>query len=346
MNVIHRLISLLAIGHLLHGVALGQEDAGKVKGLIEQFKNVDTHRQAVEEMKKVPVTELVPSLVDAIRNDSELRSSDWLRGAAYDVLRLIGLDHDQPDSRYTSLPQITQLLEGLSDPDPAIRSICLLSMPRVDELYSTEVVDRILPFLDEEDPLLVSAAAQVLGEIGPRAVDALPRLREILVEKGEAARSRWERARAMYPDRQGPKDVEILARSSAAHARMAIAGVGVDLDLYSTLDQRGQEAVVDALRGPLAQAVVEKSQSPIELHPVELRKILAFLGAAILDGKMSPEFRKKALFLVGWIALSSRVSRDSRLEAIDYVQELSQDADEGIRELARTLLDQWSAVGR
>lgn len=328
----HMLAAFFAFSLSSPGAASLQEDkAGQhVARLIEQLKTMDTHRQAAEDLRKVAVDDLVPALTRAIRSDTEFGAVDWLRGAAYAILLEVGSESEHGELRYGSTDQVAQILEGLSDPDVSIRGICLKATPRIDEAYAPEVVPRVIPMLNEEDPRMVSTAADVLAQMGSQAKSAMAALYDLLLAEKREERARWERVRAAQTKDGKRQDMEIKVRSMAAHARMRINGVHTDLGVYSRLDWRGQAAAISALRHPVLLAVTRsKPQVPIPME--DLRRIMAFLAGSLVHREIPVDSQLTALGLIAWIAGCPETDKALRKKGVEHLRAMDAHSSEQVR---------------
>lgn len=309
-----------------------------IEQLVRQLVTPKANAQAATELARLPAKDVAPVLVRTMRVDAGLASNASLRVSVYRVLADLGRSNET-FRNYTVPEQVDELMRGLSDPEGDVRRICLTAMRYVDKSRQAEVAEQVAPFLRGGDLSEIWTTVQILGDMGPTAREALPELRRILVADDKELTKRWKEARAQESSSDGKPDIEVNTRESAAHARMYMDGLGVDLDLYPELDMRGQWAALRALRQPLLQLVGSKANpgAPI-VKDGDYARVVGFLSLASHNTELLLDGRSVASELLGWIALSSRVPIEVRRTSVTELQTLAKDQDKSIRERAASYI--------
>jgi HEAT repeat protein len=153
--------------------AFGCDAAPAVPALMEMLDDrSESFRELVGEIlyeMRPAASSAVPALVHSLKNKTA-RSPD----VAIAILGRIG-----PDAK-EAVPVLTKTLQSES---PGTRIRAALGLWRIEK--NTGAVAVLATLLDSDDDNMASLAAQALGEIGPDARTALPKLRNAVLSKEE-----------------------------------------------------------------------------------------------------------------------------------------------------------------
>ena len=155
--------------HAAYALAkIGQDASDAVPHLIELYDDEDLNvrKAAIYALGEIyPHAEIVATLVEALEDPSP-----QVQMSASDAIGKVGGD---------AIGAVPALL-GLLERGDWQRLNAARTLNRVDESYIATTIPLLLELMDNDDPILQSLSAVELARLGPKASDALPKLREIL----------------------------------------------------------------------------------------------------------------------------------------------------------------------
>jgi hypothetical protein len=304
------------------------EQLHDVASLVQALKRPDVQAlTAVTQLGGMPAEEVLPRLLAAMSADPAFREKAHARARAFEVLATTSSTTADGKKVIRIAEQVDALGHGLEDPNENVRCNCARALGRVSDEHHAKVVKWLRLKLRDPGMIVVTDAAQSLGAIGKAAEPALPELLSLLENPSEERRGEWERAIGAYsPPSAG--DMEVLLRGSCAEARMVIAGIGVDVERARTLDRRGQQAYVEAMRGRLGRAIVFNEPHPEVIASETQSALCDWCRFYLVEAHdADSEARASSAGMLMWFAVSDRVGDDVREKARRALEGAVNDAD-------------------
>lgn len=214
---------------------------------------------------------------------------------------------------------------------------------------SSEIMKPLTPILirasRDLEYELRSVAVYLLRDMGPPAAESLERLWEILSKNSQEV-DYWNEKKIRDQNDEIKRlkqaactncvDDEAALRLVSAKARIRIAGIGIDVDRYSTLDPVGRSAAADAL----AQLVVEIPNSLAPGSSLE-EKAVNFLTKSAQDLELNAKNRQTVIEVLGYALANGVISSKHKAGIVGVLMEdSSRNGDTS--EISRAVLETYS----
>jgi HEAT repeat protein len=315
----------------------------------------DPWENARRNLGAMPAEAVATEISRALREDGPFQTPSGRQGV-YEFLKDLskqrGWRHEPVDRRFLEL-----LKTGLADPDSRSRWLAIEGLGEVDEAARKEAAAWITPALQDPSLDVVIATAKVLEEFGNHASDSAPALLVLLRDPDPAVRERWAAGGTetksdggnldafgalMRRERgEGARsgDAELIARYRAAQARLTILRTLDDLDLYPTLDKKGQVAG--------AMAIFWKTydlKSQLRADPRRARQAVALLAPLLEDPSIERFFNKRVTpAIMGWTLFVETFPDESmsqvRADALARIEEATRHPNEDVKKAAAQELE-------
>ncbi len=324
------LASATAVTELGRNAAAGapqaptQDASSEIRALIDALKQPQSAATTELELAKHAADQVIPLILRSLKDDPAFRKHDSARANAYDALARAHSRTSDGRSVLADDAQIDELGRGLHDSSEYVRQVCARGLALVDSGHAPRVVPSLIASLHDDSLVVVENAANSLGAIGKSAESALPDLLKLLDDPDQKRKLVWDEGRKHWE----MGDIEVSVRSACADARISIAGIAVDLALYETLDERGQAAAVEALKGHVFKAVFANQPTAGVLSPETQAKIVEWCRC-YLDNAPSTrsDERRSALGPAAWLAAWDKTAPDVRREARQILDAAASDRD-------------------